>query len=73
MDLELATVDDMIEELKRRGAHFVFVGISPTNLREKTMTYAFQGASPHEVVWLMRQLKIHASRGPTTNDPENET
>ena len=73
MELELATIDDMIDELRRRKLRFIFVGVGPTNLREARITYAFQCASPDEVAWMVRQLRRHGSDGSAPERREDET
>lgn len=49
MELELATIDDIIAELRRRQQRFLFVGVGPTNRREAEVTYAYQGESYEEL------------------------
>ena len=73
MDLEIATIDDMIEELRRRKLRFVFMGVGPTNLRESKITFAVQCASPGEVDWMVRQLRRHGCDGPGIDNHEDET
>ena len=73
MDLELATIDDIILELRRRKLRFVFVGVGPSNLREAKITYALQCASPEEVIWMVRQLQRHGCDGSATDHHEDET
>jgi len=61
MDLEWATTPDMIEELRRRGARFVFVGMQQTNrTADKQIVWvAGQGTSPAD---LLRLMKIGSDR-----------
>ena len=72
MELELATVDEMIDELRRRELKFVFVGIIPTNRRAVDVTYAIQCASTGEVLWMMRQLRKNCCDGTAPEKPDDE-
>jgi hypothetical protein len=54
MDLELATTEDMLMELRRRQAHFVFIGQQNTNARQGEIFYAYQGASRQELAQMLR-------------------
>lgn len=57
MDLELATTRDILEELHRRGTHFVFAGFQPTNARSGEMLFASQAFSRGEVRQLIQVLQ----------------
>jgi hypothetical protein len=37
MELEIATLEDIINELRRRAIQFVLVGVEPTNLKDSTI------------------------------------
>ena len=53
MDLELATTDDIVEELKRRDARFVLVVVESTNRMSPSKTcIAGQGKDPDDIVRL---------------------
>lgn len=55
MDLELATMKDIVEELHRRNVSFVFVGAENANSpQENLVCFAAQGASADEIFSLMR-------------------
>ena len=68
MELELATLDDMIEELKRRELPFAFVSTNPTNRPRVKMLCANQSTSPNEIVRMLRQLQRHIC---DDSEPEN--
>jgi hypothetical protein len=55
MDLELATLSDMVDELRRRGTRFVMVAVEPSN-QEKTprMMHAAQGINARDMLSLVR-------------------
>ena len=57
MELELATTDDIVRELRARGQLFLFVGMGTTNRKEKQLTYAFQGGTRSELLLLMEGLQ----------------
>lgn len=57
MELGLATTEDIVRELKRRRQFFLFVGIGPTNRKEKQITYAYQGGTHSELVVLVDGLR----------------
>ncbi len=57
MDLELATIDDIIDELRRRKHRFLYVGVGQTNCAASEMTYAFQGESYEELLWMIGGLR----------------
>ncbi|MDA1053728.1 MAG: hypothetical protein O3C40_25040 [Planctomycetota bacterium] len=54
MDLELATTEDMLTELKRRQTHFVFIGCQNPNVPESEVVYAYQGTSRRELCRMLR-------------------
>lgn len=58
MDLELATLDDIIDELHRRDARFVFVGVEPSNEGREKIHTAAQG---NDVIEVRRLLRIGRS------------
>ena len=56
MDIELATTEDILEELHRREIRFAFVGLQNTNLKHREVHYACQGATRDEMLKLIRML-----------------
>ena len=54
MDLELATTEDMLMELRRRQVHFVYVGSQNTNAAQGEIVYAYQGTSRRELACMLR-------------------
>ena len=54
MDLELATTEDILMELKRRQKHFVFIGEQNTNSQHGEVIYAYQGTSRRKLARLLR-------------------
>lgn len=63
MDLGLATTVDIIEELRRRGMHFVFVGMPVRNASPNELYFACQGISKGEllrmVLLMQESLRQH--------------
>lgn len=63
MDLELATTDDVIAELRERGMHFVFVGMPGRNTSPNELYFACQGISEDEllrmVLLMQESLRQH--------------
>jgi hypothetical protein len=57
MDLELATVDDIVHELKRRQVNFLLVTVSPSNRQGAELTCAYQGATPEGVRWMLQCMR----------------
>ena len=58
MDLELATTDDILAELRRLQMRFVFAGIENSNdARCSHIFCAGQGMSRHDLLQLIRQLR----------------
>ena len=68
MDLELATTAEILEELRNRGMHFVFVGMSGRNRARNDIYCACQGVSQGE---LLRMLRL-AQHRLTQNDESDE-
>ena len=66
MDLELATLRDILEELDHRGAHFVFVGFQPTNAMSGEVHCAYQASSRREI---RRIIQLLQQRLPTKDGP----
>lgn len=55
MDLEFATVDEILEELRERGMRFVFIGEPNTNVRSAQRTIvAAQAADQKDLCRLFR-------------------
>lgn len=69
MELELATMDDIAEELHRRKHCFLFASVGPTNGTESEVIFAYQGKSYDEIFRMIGGLSRHviASSGP--NEP----
>lgn len=70
MDIEIATTSDILLELHRRGAHFVFAGFQPTNSSSGEGYVACQACSRREVRRLIRELQqsLPARDGPGLPD-----
>jgi len=69
MELELATIDDIIDELRRRKHHFLFVGAGPTNRTESEVIYAYQGDSYEELLWMIGGLRHQVMNSSGPNEP----
>ena len=69
MDLELAAIDDIIYELRRRKHRFLFVGVGPTNRRESDVIYAYQGESYEELLWMIGGLRRQVMDSCGPNEP----
>lgn len=55
MDLELATLNDMVEELRRRRTRFVLVAVEPNNhASTATVMHAAQGMDVRDLVGLVK-------------------
>lgn len=54
MDLELATVEDIIHELRHRKLQFVLIGVEPTNGKKATIQVGAAGKDSEEVLRLLR-------------------
>ena len=59
MDLELATVGDLVDELRKRELCFSFVSVESTNRCQSNLVYAYQGKSYTDLLWLIRGLRRH--------------
>lgn len=70
MELELATVNDIVEELRRRNLRFVFVGVEATNTREHTAVVAGAG---RDLVELLRMLNIGRATFENSYRPEGNS
>ena len=58
MELELATLEDMIAELRRRRLRFLFAAVEPSNhLAQTSLICAAQGKSRQELLPLIWQLR----------------
>lgn len=55
MQLELATLEDIIHELRKRALHFVLVGVEPTNTKKTTVRI---GASGEDAMQVLRLLHL---------------
>lgn len=69
MELELATMDDIAEELHRRGHCFLFVGVGPTNRTESEVIFAYQGKSYEEIFRMIGGLRRHVIGRSGPNEP----
>jgi hypothetical protein len=50
MELELATIEGIIEELQKRQLRFVFIGVEDTNSRRDDMVFvAGKGFGPDDI------------------------
>ncbi len=55
MDLELITLHDMVDELRRRQMRFVLVAVEPSNnQREARVLHAAQGLHAQDVMGLVK-------------------
>lgn len=55
MELELATVSDIVDELRRRHMRFVMVAVEPTNSQvEATVINAAQGIDAKDMLGLVK-------------------
>lgn len=59
MELELATMDDIVEECRRRKHCFLFVGVGPTNSTESEVIFAYQSKSYEEIFRMIGGLTRH--------------
>lgn len=55
MDLELATIEDIIKELRRRHAPFVLVGVEPNN---SELSRIHVGALGKDIQGVLRLLRL---------------
>ncbi len=55
MDLELATLNDIVDELRRRRMRFVMVAVEPSNnTTSATVMHAAQGMDVRDLVGLVK-------------------
>jgi hypothetical protein len=54
MDLELATMEDIINELRQRKVRFVFVGIEPSNQQAETAQISAAAKDTTDILRLLR-------------------
>jgi hypothetical protein len=55
MDLELTTLNDIVNELRRRRMRFVLVAVEPSNNeREATIMHAAQGIHAQDMLGLVK-------------------
>ena len=69
MELEIATVDDIIDELRRRKQRFLFVGVGSTNRTESEVIYSYQGESYEELLWMIGGLRRQLMDSSGPNEP----
>ncbi|MCA9213755.1 MAG: hypothetical protein KDB27_11850 [Planctomycetales bacterium] len=63
MDLQLATFEDIIQELERRKVTFLLVGVEPTNrVDANTVHISASATSRIELVRLVRMLRSAMER-----------
>ena len=72
MDLELATTEDIVEELRSRRRLFLFVGIGASNRKVKQITYAYQGGTHGELMLLMEGLGQVLANSRSNDDVDAE-
>ena len=64
MDLQIATLEDLIEELDLRQMKFLLVGIEPTNRKGgSTAHIGAAAASRHDLARLLRLARTALKRG----------
>ena len=69
MELEMATTDDVIEELRKRELCFLLVAIETSNSRrDANVSIAGQGQSQRSLLRLCQIAKIAFSRKPPPDD-----
>ena len=69
MELELATIDDIIDERRRRKHRFLFVGVAQTTRQESEVTYAYQSQSYEELRWMIGGLRRQVMDKSGPNEP----
>jgi hypothetical protein len=74
MDLELATLNDIVEELRRRRMRFVLVAVEPTNnATSASVLHAAQGMDVQDLVGLVKmawqEVMKHGSDGDGDTPP----
>jgi hypothetical protein len=63
MDLELATLNDIVEELRRRRMRFVLVAVEPNNhSTTATVMHAAQGMDVRDLVGLVKMAWVEVMR-----------
>ena len=62
MDLELATIADIINELRTRGTRFVFVGAEKTADGQEQIHRVVHGANPEDVLHLVLAVRHELKR-----------
>lgn len=63
MDLELATLNDMVDELRRRRMRFVVVAVEPNNhASAATVMHAAQGMDVRDLVGLVKMAWVEVMR-----------
>ena len=67
MDLELATTMEILEELRNREMHFIFVGIPTRNRACHEIYYACQGVSQGELLLMVRLAQHRLIRNDESN------
>lgn len=72
MELELATTEDIVNELRNRGQLFLFVGLGASNRKTKQITYAYQGGTLGELMLLMEGLGQVLAESKTNEDVDVE-
>jgi alkyl hydroperoxide reductase subunit AhpC len=68
MHIELATMEDMIHELRRRKVRFVFIGVEPSNSKHAAIQVGAFGKDLTEVLRLLR-----AGRSALEESPKGES
>ncbi len=63
MDLELATTDDIINELRKRRMRFVFIGETNTNIKASSPTMVASQAVDRKDVFRLIKLGVEKFRG----------
>jgi len=70
MDLELATTEDIINELRQRKMRFVFIGEISTNIETSLPTIVASQAVDRKDVFRLIKLGVEEFRGVTDNPIE---
>ena len=68
MELELATTDDIVNELRKRKMRFVFIGEINTNIKESSPTMVASQAIDRKDVFRLIRLGVEEFRG-VNDDP----
>ena len=58
MDIELSTLEDIVNELRRRRIQFVLIGIEPSNQKRKAVQV---GASAEDLTAVLRLMRLGRS------------